>query len=182
MRLSILIVLVSFFAVAAQAKQDLVKDPKGKTLAVIQDCSTCKDEQGKDCVAGKETGYSGGADCGQCLLEANFGTRIGYPYDVHIVGKLKDETGKPMGNKFVQVSLPNTWRIRTRTQEDGSYRIMLGATLPKAKSTDLLVVDLGTRTMPSTEGSAGQYSLFMLQDGYKACSKDAKDKAAKAKN
>jgi len=46
MRLSILIVLVSFVAVAAQAK-DLVKDPKGKTLAVLQDCNSCKDEQGK---------------------------------------------------------------------------------------------------------------------------------------
>ena len=180
MRLSILIVLVSFVAVAAQAKQDLVKDPKGKTLAVLQDCNSCKDEQGKECAAGKETGYSGGADCGQCLLEANFGTRIGYPYDIHIIGKLKDETGKALGSKFVQVSLPNTWRIRTRTQEDGSFRLMLGATQQKEKSTDLIVVDLGMRTMPSTEKS-GQYSLFMLQDAYKACSKDAKAKDAKAK-
>lgn len=171
MRLSILIILVSLVAVAAQAKQDLVKDPKGKTLAIIQDCNSCKDEQGKDCMAGKETGYSGGADCGQCLLEANFGTRIGYAYDVHIIGKLKDETGKPLGNRFVQVSLPNTWRIRTRTQDDGSFRLMLGATLQKEKSSDLIVVDLGTRTMPSAD-TTGQYSFFMLQDGHKPCSKD----------
>jgi hypothetical protein len=171
MRLSIVIVLVSLVAAAAQAKQDLVKDPKGKTLAIIQDCSSCKDERGKDCVGGKETGYSGGAECGQCLLEANFGTRIGYAYDVHIVGKLKDEAGKPLGSRFVQVSLPNTWRIRTRTQDDGSFRLMLGATLPKEKSSDLVVVDLGTRTMKSAE-AGGQYSFFMLHEGYKPCSKD----------
>jgi hypothetical protein len=179
MRLSILIVLVSLVAVAAQAKQDLIKDPKGKTLAIIQDCSSCKDEKGKDCMAGKEAGYSGGADCGQCLLEANFGTRIGYPYDIHIVGKVMDETGKPLGSRFVQVSMPNTWRIRTRTMDDGSFRLMLGATLPKEKASDLIVVDLGTRTMASTSEKSSQYSFFMLQDGHKPCAKDANAKAKK---
>jgi hypothetical protein len=173
MRLSILVFLISFVPVVAQAKQDLVKDPKGKTLAIILDCNSCKAEQGKDCQGGRESGYSDGADCGQCLLEANFGTRIGYPYDLHIVGKLKDEAGKPLANRFVQVSLPNTWRIRTRTLDDGAFRLMLGATLPKAKSDDLIVVDLGTRTM-SSSGDATQYSFFMLQDGHKPCAKEKK--------
>jgi hypothetical protein len=44
---------------------------------------------------------------------------------------------------------------------------LLGATLPKEKSKDLIVVDLGTRTMADTD--AKQYSFFMLQDGHKPC-------------
>jgi hypothetical protein len=177
MRLSAIVFLVSFIPLAAQAKQDLVKDPKGKTLAVIVDCNSCQDPgKGKDCTGGRESGYEAGADCGLCLLDSNFGTRIGYAYDVHVVGKLRDEAGKPLANRFVQVALPNTWRIRTRTLEDGGYRLMLGATLPKAKTDDIIIVDLGTRTMPSgpSGGDSQPYAFFLLQDGYKPCAKEEK--------
>jgi hypothetical protein len=169
MRLSIVLLLVSLASSPAWAKQDLVKDPKsGKTLAIIVDCNSCKDANGKDCGSGAEEGFHDGADCGKCLLESNFGTRIGYPYDLHIVGRLQDEEGKALGSRFVQISLPNTWRIRTRTQEDGSFRLMLGATLPKESNEKMTVVDLGTR---STRNSSGTYALFMMQEGYKPCQK-----------
>jgi hypothetical protein len=152
---------------AAPAAQDLIKDSQGKTLAIILDCNSCKDGKGKSCRMGAESGFHDGQACGQCLLDANFGSRVGYPYDVHIIGKLQDPAGKPLAGKFVSVSLPNTWRIRTRTLEDGRFRVVLGATMPKENDKKAMTVDLGVRTL--SDAKAEQYSLFMLQDGYKPC-------------
>lgn len=169
MRLTtVVFILLCSVPVAARAGQDLVKDPQGKTLAIILDCNSCKDgKKGKGCRAGAESGFHDGKACGSCLLDANFGTRIGYPFDVHIIGKLQDASGKPVANKFVSVSLPNTWRIRTRSLEDGRFRLMLGATMPKDDDKKLLTVDLGARTLDDPKGE--QYSLLLMQDGYKPC-------------
>ena len=90
-----------------------------------------------------------------------------FPDDSGITGKLQDASGKPLGGKFVSISLPNTWRIRTRTLDDGRFRLMLGATMPKEDAKKMQVVDLGVRTL--NDPKADQYSLFMLQDGYKPC-------------
>jgi len=165
---SALFILLCSVPMAASAGQDLIKDPQGKTLAILLDCNSCKDtKNGKDCRTGTDKGFHDEKDCGACLLDANFGTRIGYPYDIHIIGKLQDSSGKGVQSKFVSVSLPNTWRIRTRTTDDGRFRLMLGATMQKADPKNLITVDLGVRTLDDPK--AEQYSLFMLQEGYKPC-------------
>ena len=167
-----LLLLVCLVPATARAAQDLIKDSQGKTLAILFDCNSCKDGKGKNCRMGAESGFNEGEACGQCMLDANFGSRIGYPYDLHIYGKLQDAAGKPLPGKFVSVSLPNTWRIRTRTLADGRFRVMLGATMPKQTDKKLLAVDLGVRTL--SDPKAEQYSLYMLQEGYKPCAASAK--------
>jgi hypothetical protein len=168
MRSTALIIFLLFATVvAAPAAQDTVKDAQGKTIAKILDCNTCNDSKGSNCHMGAGQGFDAGKPCGTCLLDANFGTRIGYPFDMNITGKLQDASGKPLGGKFVSISLPNTWRIRTRTLDDGRFRLMLGATLPKDEPKKLQVVDLGVRTL--SDSKAEEYSLFMLQDGFKPC-------------
>jgi hypothetical protein len=152
---------------AAWASQNEVKDKDGKTWAVILDCSSCKNGSGSDCVNGVEKGFHDKAKCGACLLESNFGTRIEYPYDLHIVGKLEDENGQPLKSRFVKLFLPNTWTVRTRTSEDGNFRLLLGATLNR-KGDKPLVVDIGKHTMRSNS-QAENYALYMMAPTYKPC-------------
>lgn len=167
MRIVCILVFSLLVPAMASANQNEVKDKDGKTWAVILDCSSCKDGSGSDCVTGVEKGFHDKAKCGSCLLEANFGTYISYPYDLHVVGKLVDEKGAPQKNKFVKLFLPNTWTVRTRTQEDGTFRLLLGATLDR-KGDKPLLVDIGTHTMRSTS-EAENYSLFMMPPEYKPC-------------
>jgi hypothetical protein len=150
------------------AAKDPIKDPaSGKAIAYVLDCNTCKSpEKGADCDSGAAKGFSGGAECGECLMVSNFGHRIGYPFDMQITGKLFDENGKPLGGKFVKLYMPNTWTVRTRTLDDGSFRLVLGATLPKQGK--LQVVDLGKRTMRKNS-TAKEYAIYMLPEGYKPC-------------
>src|SRR5580765_3857562 len=79
----------------ALAKSQVVKDPEGKTIAVVLNCSSCKGEKGSHCVTGVDDGFQGDASCGQCLMKSNFGTRISYGYDILLMGHLKDEKGAP---------------------------------------------------------------------------------------
>ena len=44
------------------------------------------------------------------------------------MGHLKDENGQPLKGNFVRLYLPNTWTVRTRTDDDGLFRLLLGAT------------------------------------------------------
>ena len=165
--------VVLFAAVAlalpAHATSDPVKDPEGKTLAVVVDCNSCQDPaKGKDCEGGIDGGYFDGQPCGKCLLDANFPTRIPYPYDLQFMGYLKDENGQPLKGKFVRLYLPNTWTVRTRTLDDGLFRLLLGATAErKGKG---LVIKLGDRTMRK-DSKAAEYALFMLPPEYKKCTK-----------
>jgi hypothetical protein len=160
-----LVVLVS--AVPVHAVQDLIKDPDGKTLAVVLDCNSCADPgKGPSCYSGAENGFLDGKACGKCLLDANFPTRIPYPYDLQLIGYLKDENGKPLKGKFVRLHLPNTWTVRTRTLDDGMFRLLLGATAErKGKG---LVIKLGDRVVP-TGNTAAEYALFMMPDPFKPC-------------
>lgn len=167
MRMVMLLVFSLLVPVVALASQNEVKDKDGKVFAVILDCSSCKSGKGSDCVTGVEKGFHDKAKCGACLLESNFGTRIGYPYDLHIVGKLEDEKGNPLKNRFVKLYLPNTWTVRTRTREDGTFRLLLGATLER-KGAKPLVVDIGGRVMRA-DSDAENYSLFMMEPKYKPC-------------
>ena len=168
-----LVLAVVAFAVPARAALDAVKDPAdGKTLAVVVDCNSCHDPaKEKNCESGAESGFFDGKPCGKCLLDANFPTRIAYPYDLQFVGYLKDEKGQPLKGKFVRLLLPNTWTVRTRTVDDGMFRLLLGATAERKGKA--LVIDLGNRTMRA-DSKAPEYQLFMLPDNYKPCAATAK--------
>lgn len=162
--------VISVFLVLAgpaAASRNVVKDAEGKTIAVIYDCSSCKAPgNGAQCTSGVESGYSDGKPCGKCLLDANFGFRIGYDQDLLISGYLKDGEGKPVTNRFVKLALPNTWNYRTRTLEDGQFRLMLGATLDR-KGRDPLRVDLGEHI--ETKSGTADYMLYMLPEDHKPC-------------
>jgi hypothetical protein len=154
-------------AVPARAAQDLVKDPSGHTLAVVLDCNSCADPaKGKNCESGVENGFNDGKACGQCLLDANFPTRIAYPYDLQFMGYLKDENGQPLKGKFVRLYLPNTWTVRTRTLDDGMFRLLLGATAERKGPG--LVIKLGDRVMRK-DSKAAEYALYMMPETYKPC-------------
>jgi hypothetical protein len=158
--------LMLAFAMPAPAATDPVKDPDGGTIAVVFDCNSCKDGKGKTCETGAEAGFSDGKACGKCLLDANFPTRIPYAYDLQFVGYLKDENGQPLKGKFVRLYLPNTWTVRTRTGDDGMFRLLLGATVErKGKG---IVINLGDRMMHK-DSKAAEYALFMVPAQYKPC-------------
>lgn len=162
-----LVLLVLAAARPVHAASDVVKDPDGNTLAVVVDCNTCADPaKGKSCEGGAEAGFNDGKPCGKCLLDANFPIRIPYGYDLQFLGYLKDENGQPLKGKFVRLYLPNTWTVRTRTLDDGMFRLLLGATAErKGKG---LVIKLGDRTMRK-DSKAAEYALFMLPPDYKQC-------------
>jgi hypothetical protein len=154
-------------AAPASATQDVVKDPDGNTLAVIVDCNSCADPaKGADCAGGAENGFNAGKACGKCLLDANFPTRILYGYDLQFMGYLKDEQGQPLKGKFVRLYLPNTWTVRTRTGDDGLFRLLLGATSERKGKTQ--VIKLGDRTVRA-DSKAAEYALFMLPENFKPC-------------
>lgn len=169
MRLMAVALLVVGLAPAAYADSALVKDPEGNTLAIVIDCNSCEDPaKGKNCEGGVDSGFFEGKPCGKCLLDANFPTRIPYAFDLQFVGYLKDESGQPLKNKFVRMYLPNTWTVRTRTTDDGLFRLLLGATVDrKGKG---LVVKIGDKTMPKAS-KLGEYALYMLPPNYKQCTK-----------
>jgi hypothetical protein len=153
----------------------VVKDPDGHVLAVIVDCNSCPNPaKGKNCENGAENGFLDGKACGKCLLDANFPTRISYAYDLQFIGYLKDEDGQPLKNKFVRLYLPNTWTVRTRTTDDGMFRLLLGATAERKGKAQ--VIKIGDHVMPK-DSKAGEYALFMMPENYKPCS----DKPAEKK-
>jgi len=157
------------WALPVHAVSDLVKDPDGNTLAIVLDCNSCADPaKGKNCDTGVDPGYFDGQACGKCLLDANFPTRIPYGYDLQFVGHLKDENGQPLKGRFVRLYLPNTWTVRTRSMDDGLFRLLLGATTErKGKG---IVINMGDRVMRK-DSKAPEYAFFMLPPDYKKCSK-----------
>lgn len=148
------------------AKSEVLKDPEGKTIAVVMDCNSCKGGKGSGCTTGVDDGFNGDAACGQCALKANHGIRIPYAYDVLVMGYLKDEKGEPVKNRFVKLFLPNTWTVRTRTGEDGLFRLLLGATLERKGKP--VTVQLGDLKAPK-DSKAEYYALFMLPPDHKPC-------------
>ncbi len=168
--MGVFVLLLVATAAPLRATQDLVKDPDGNTLAVIVDCSTCREPGGERCETGVDGGFNDGKPCGKCLLDANFPTRIPYPYDLQFTGYLKDENGQPLKGKFVRLYLPNTWTVRTRTTEDGMFRLLLGATAERKGKA--LAIKLGDRTMRK-DSKAAEYALYMLPENYKPCATEA---------
>ena len=163
-----------------------IKGADGATLAVIVQCNECAavTSGSKKCHTGPEEGYLNGQPCGKCMITENYGTPLPYPYDLHFTGKLIDADGKPIKDRFVKVFMANGWNIRTRTGEDGAYRLMLGATAER-KTNVPVRVDLGTR-VDSPKDNKDYYAMFLLPETYKACpasaqahSKEQKGKKSK---
>jgi len=151
------------------ADQVDLKTPDGKTFGVVIFCNDCAKPKGKGpCDQGAENGWFQGKPCGQCLLKANPNVLVRYPYDLHVTGKLVDADGKPVKERFVKLFMPNGWGVRTRTLDDGTFRLMLGATADREGKTPI-TIDLGTRT-DSKKGEDPYFAMFMLPQTYTACS------------
>ncbi|MEO8603747.1 MAG: hypothetical protein ABI629_14330, partial [bacterium] len=161
------VLLLAAAAAPAVASQDIIKDPDGAVVGVVLDCNSCADPaKGKNCSSGAEEGFYAGKPCGKCLLDANFPTRILYAYDLQFMGYLKDESGQPLKNKFVRLYLPNTWTVRTRTGDDGLFRLLLGATAERKGKAQ--VIKLGDHVMPK-DSTATEYALYFMPENYKPC-------------
>ncbi|MFQ5667190.1 MAG: hypothetical protein ACE5I7_12255, partial [Candidatus Binatia bacterium] len=164
------VIAISATAATLSSEAHEVKGTDGKTLGVVLVCSDCKSTAStskKRCLTGVEHGWLNGKRCGQCMINANYGAPLVYPYDLHFTGKLTDPAGQPVKNRFVKLFMANGWSVRTRTSPEGTFRLMLGATAPR-KSKRPLVTDLGTR-MDSPEDHKAYYALFFLPDPYKPC-------------
>ncbi len=175
--LSIIATLAATRALAAGGVQP-VKDRDGNTLALVITCDSCRSAGGsaKSCQTGAQEGWLDGNPCGKCLLTENVKVPLGYPYDLHLTGKLVDDAGAPRKDRFVKMYLPNGWTVRSRTTADGVFRLMLGATLER-KSKQPLVVDLGTRA-DAMKGPE-DYSIYLLPESYKPCPPEAAPAGAK---
>jgi hypothetical protein len=147
--------------------EQAVKSPDGKTVAVLILCDTCPaghTGSRKDCHTGSQDGWIGSRPCGQCLLKANPRASFQYPVDLHFTGILTDAAGKPAKNRFVKLFMANGWTVRTKTADDGAFRLRLGATAPR-KSHKPVVTDIGTR-VDAIPGKDADYALFLMPPSY----------------
>ncbi len=168
--MALLLISSSAFAVNITDAQRL-KDPDGKTLALLLVCNQCKEPGpgfSEKCPTGVPEGYFGGEPCGDCLMKSNYGKRIGYPYDLLIKGQLNDPQGKPLDSQFVRLILPNGWSVTSRTTKEGKFRLILGATEDRRANTPL-TKDVGTFTFERTKGKDKAFTIFMLPEQYKRC-------------
>ncbi|MBI3759241.1 MAG: hypothetical protein HY269_05745 [Deltaproteobacteria bacterium] len=159
------------FAVTIKDSQR-IKAPDGHTIAIVVACDACgpgKPATAKaPCVPGAKAGFWDGEPCGDCLMDSNFGARVGHPFDLHLRGSLKDANGKPLDNQFVKLIQPNGWTFTTRTSAEGLFNVVLGATLDRGNNPPL-AVDLGAFTVTRKEGKEGAFTLYMLPEQFKPC-------------
>lgn len=162
MTLAIALAAVTVEAGITVSEEMRIKDGEGKVFAVVVDCP-----QADPTFGGAEEGTIGTDRCGQCLVQANWGVLIRYPYDLYIKGMLVDENGDPVPNQMIQFFMPNGWVVKTRSAETGFFRILLGATDDR-KTDEPLTIDIGTKKM--RKGSKMEYyALFMLPEDFKPC-------------
>lgn len=170
--------IVALSAGLAEAKISVSEEAKVKegdsVFAVVVDCP-----QADPTFGGAEEGTIGPDRCGQCLIQANWGTTLRYPYDLHIKGMLLDENGKPISNRLIHFFLPNGWVVKTRSAETGYFRILLGATAER-KSDKPLTLDIGTKKMRK-DNKAEYYAIFLMQDGFKPCAEKEPEKKPEKK-
>lgn len=166
--MSLIVAVMAARAVAA-ARVEPIKDTDGNTLAVVVVCDSCQAgtrTSAQPCSAGAEKGWLNGVPCGECMLRANFREPLAYAYDLHLMGKLTDEAGNPLKERFVKLFFPNGWTMRGRTAEDGSFHLLLGATAEK-KSKVPVRRDLGTFV---DKGKGTNYfAFFLLPESHKPC-------------
>ena len=146
-----------------------IKDGDGKIVGVVVQCDTCPSTTGssKECRAGAENGWLDGKPCGTCLIKENPTASLKYSYDLHLMGTLVNPAGEPLKDRFVKLSLANGWTVKTRTSEQGTFRLMLGATEERTSKTPL-VIELGSRVDSQPDGGS-PYALFLLPNSYKSC-------------
>lgn len=154
---------------AAMSGEVAVKGEDGQTLAVAVVCNDCQSGKGKKkCGSGGEQGWVDGQQCGKCLIDSNFGTMLHHPYDLHFTGTVVDAAGQPVKNRFVKLFLPNDWTVKSKTSDEGTFRLRLGATLER-KSNQPLVTDLG-KLVDMRTGKDPQFAIYLMPPSYKPCS------------
>lgn len=153
---------------ARAAEPVAVKDKEGKTYALILTCNDCRNGQEKNCFEGAEEGFWKGRPCGKCLIRANGGKLVQVPYDVHVTGVLTDAQGVPRKERFVKLFMQNGWGHRTRTFDDGRFRIIMGATAER-KSKDPLIVDLGRLVDQQKDDKDLYFALYYVSPDFKPC-------------
>jgi len=163
------------------ANETMVKGPDGETLGVVLQCNDCAPSaaHSKKCRGGTEEGWMNGKPCGQCLVASNRKNPWRYPYDLHFTGVLKDAAGKPIKDRFVKLFTANGWSIRTRTSDQGGFRLMLGATGDR-KSKQPVVTDLGTLVDVQPASKDAQFAMFLLPSPYEPCPADSVPPAKKS--
>ncbi len=155
---------------AVYAAEHKVVGPNGSTIGIILDCNSCKDpENGEKCQTGVQKGFHAGKACGECLMRSNYGAKLLYSRDLYLTGTINKPDGEPLINEFVRLYLPNTWTVRTRTTEEGVFRLVLGAT--EARDGEPLSFEIGPRSRAKVQG-APDYALFMVPEDYKSCADD----------
>lgn len=161
---------VSAAAAAPQRTEFDAITARGEVVAKVVVCNDCKEPQAQSkdpCDAGAIDGWRNGEPCGSCLVAANWGVLVEYAQDVHVNGTLVDRAGAPVVGRFVKMSMPNGWSVRTRSADDGTFRLMLGATLERQDKKPI-VVDVGS-WVDSEHGDDPNFQLYLLQPGYKPC-------------
>ncbi|GIW42249.1 MAG: hypothetical protein KatS3mg076_2826 [Candidatus Binatia bacterium] len=145
-----------------------LQDKEGKSYGVVVDCRQPDAEPDrKKYFGGAEEGFLGKEPCGKCLVEANWGVLLKYPYDLMIKGTLLDEEGKPVENKLVHFFFPNGWIVKTRTTKSGFFRILMGATDEK-KSDRWLEMDVGERYVRKGD-DLPYYALYVMPEDFRPC-------------
>ena len=177
--LSLVLVASSGWAAGAPDQME-VKTADGKVFGTLLFCNDCKSASGKGCVTGAEEGWFNGAPCGKCMVEANHQTILRYPVDIHITGTIVDKSGKPVKDRFVKLFLPNGWGVRTRTYDEGKFRLMLGATSER-ESKQPLVVDVGTRVDTVKGSGDAYYAFFFMPQSYQPCAPQSAKPVTKQK-
>ena len=165
-----LVVATMATQVHAAGQVQPVKDPDGNTLAVVVSCDSCKtgsEATGTSCASGAEEGWLDGKPCGKCMLGANAQQPFTYAYDIHIVGKLVDEAGNPIKERFVKMFTPLGWSMRSRTADDGTFHFIMGATAER-KSQSPVLSDVGAHA--DTAKGTPYYTFFLLPESYQQCS------------
>lgn len=153
---------------AGAAEPVPVKGKDGKTYALILTCNDCQNGSGKSCFEGAEEGFWKGRPCGKCLLRANGGKLVEVPFDVHVTGILTDPEGVPRKERFVKLFMQNGWGHRTRTFDDGRFRIIMGATVER-KGKDPLIVDLGRLVDQQKDDKDLYFALYYMSPDFKPC-------------
>lgn len=181
------IVVASIAAQAAPPNAQIIQDDSGRQLATLAVCSDCRSaDGGKGCHTGVEHGWLDGQACGRCLLDANYGWHYQSPNALVFVGTLTNAAGQPVKERYVKLFLANGWSVRGRTTDDGSFRMMLGASEPGARKKSV-VIDVGTRIdSPKNNDPKSNYAMYLLPAPYKPCSAQptpapAQDHAGKKK-
>jgi hypothetical protein len=146
-----------------------IRGQDNTVYAVIVDCPQPDAGSGPEAATfgGAEEGRIGNERCGACLIDANWGTHLLYPQELMISGKLLDENDQPRAKTMVRFFLPNGWSVKTRTLDDGYFRVMLGATAER-KSNEPIKVDVGVRRLKRSK-EIPYYAMYILPEHFKPC-------------